>query len=162
MKYSFSVYQNNYVVDVQGNLATVYRDGETTPLFTCDINSPTSSPIIEVAGDEFQIKLNDIKATGKNVQKHFFGTFKKQKNLKKGANSEQSGEITSPMTGKIQAVPVVQGQKVNKGDLLVVLEAMKMEYKLIAPMNAIVEELKATVGLQVERHQLLVSLKMEK
>ena len=46
--------------------------------------------------------------------------------------------ISAPMPGKILAVKVTNGQTVNKGDLLFVLEAMKMENEIMAPKSGVI------------------------
>lgn len=68
-------------------------------------------------------------------------------------------EARAPMTGKVVSVPVTIGDKVNKGDPLVVLEAMKMEYKLEAHLDGEVELIGAKVGDLVDLGHLLVRLK---
>jgi len=46
-----------------------------------------------------------------------------------------AGELTAPMPGKILKVLVGQGDQVKKGDALMVLEAMKMEHKIVSPFD---------------------------
>ena len=57
--------------------------------------------------------------------------------------------IKAPMPGKILEVLAKNGQKVEKGDALVIMEAMKMEYTLKAPRSGRVKGLSAKVGEQV-------------
>jgi 3-methylcrotonyl-CoA carboxylase alpha subunit len=66
------------------------------------------------------------------------------------------GEIEAPMPGKVTAVEVAAGEKVEKGQRLLTLEAMKMEHALTAPFDGTVAELNATVGAQVTEGQMLV------
>jgi 3-methylcrotonyl-CoA carboxylase alpha subunit len=61
--------------------------------------------------------------------------------------SDQSpGALTAPMPGKIIAVRVKKGETVEKGKLLVVLEAMKMEQPISAPTAGKVAEILCRVG----------------
>ena len=69
-----------------------------------------------------------------------------------------SGDILSPMPGRIIAVDVAAGQTVNKGQKLLTLEAMKMEHSLTAPFDGVVAELNAAVGAQVQVEALLVRI----
>ena len=69
-----------------------------------------------------------------------------------------SGEILSPMPGKIIAVEVAGGQAVTKGQKLLTLEAMKMEHTLLAPFDGVVAELNAVAGGQVQVEALLVRI----
>ena len=58
--------------------------------------------------------------------------------------------ITSPMPGTILAVNVQNGASVNKGDVLMVLEAMKMENEIIAPVSGTVASVNVQKGASVE------------
>jgi 3-methylcrotonyl-CoA carboxylase alpha subunit len=73
-----------------------------------------------------------------------------------GGGSTGSGDLISPMPGRVIAVEVRQGDKVAKGQKLVTLEAMKMEHSLAAPFDGVVAELHATEGGQVTEGMLLV------
>jgi 3-methylcrotonyl-CoA carboxylase alpha subunit len=68
------------------------------------------------------------------------------------------GAILSPMPGRIIAVLVERGQRVEKGQKLLVMEAMKMEQALLAPFDGIVADLKAATGAQVSEGTLLVRI----
>ena len=71
---------------------------------------------------------------------------------------ESGGGLTAPMPGSVLATQVAAGATVAKGDLLVILEAMKMEHRITAPRNGVVESVHVNVGEQVENAQLLVTL----
>lgn len=74
-------------------------------------------------------------------------------------DSERAGmEVRAPMTGRVVAVAVKAGDEVKTGDLLAILEAMKMEYRLEAPADATVGAVKVAAGDLVELGQLLVDL----
>jgi pyruvate carboxylase len=62
------------------------------------------------------------------------------------------------MPGTIATVKVVVGQKIAKGDLLLTMEAMKMETSVRAEAAGIVAEVLAKPGLQVDAKDLLVVL----
>jgi len=65
------------------------------------------------------------------------------------AGGSSDGSILAPMPGKILTVSAAAGDRVSRGQTLIVLEAMKMEHGLKAPYDGIVTELKARVGNQV-------------
>jgi 3-methylcrotonyl-CoA carboxylase alpha subunit len=71
------------------------------------------------------------------------------------AASTADGAILAPMPGKVIAVDVAEGQAVEAGQRLMVLEAMKMEHALTAPFAGTVAELAARVGQQVQVEALL-------
>ncbi len=68
------------------------------------------------------------------------------------------GAILAPMPGKVSALDVAQGDTVNKGQRLMVLEAMKMEHPLRAPYDGIVSTLNVTAGKQVQVEDLLAEI----
>ncbi|MGQ0586614.1 MAG: acetyl/propionyl/methylcrotonyl-CoA carboxylase subunit alpha [Gammaproteobacteria bacterium] len=73
-----------------------------------------------------------------------------------GAGSD--GRITAHSDGKIVAVHVRPGDAVKKGQTLVVLEAMKMEFQLATPVDGKVESVSVAAGAQVKGRQLLVQV----
>jgi geranyl-CoA carboxylase alpha subunit len=75
------------------------------------------------------------------------------------AAAGSDGRITAYSDGKIVAVHIKPGDAVEKGQTLVVLEAMKMEFQLAAPMPATVEAVSVEPGAQVRGRQLLVQLR---
>ena len=66
--------------------------------------------------------------------------------------------VSSPMPGTIMSINVKAGQAVKKGDVLVVLEAMKMENEIMAPHDATVAAVHVNKGDSVESGTALVSL----
>ncbi|MCK0153919.1 acetyl/propionyl/methylcrotonyl-CoA carboxylase subunit alpha [Alcanivorax sp. S6407] len=75
-----------------------------------------------------------------------------------GAEQAGSGQIRAPMDGAIVEVLVQAGDTVSKGQVLVTLEAMKMEHSLKADCDGVVESLSLKAGDQVKRQQILVNL----
>ncbi|KVE23843.1 3-methylcrotonyl-CoA carboxylase [Burkholderia singularis] len=72
-------------------------------------------------------------------------------------STEGEGRLTAPMPGKVIAVLVEPGQKVEQGDPLIVMEAMKMEHTIGAPAAGVVGEVLYAVGDQVaDGAQLLI------
>ncbi|WP_204079006.1 acetyl/propionyl/methylcrotonyl-CoA carboxylase subunit alpha [Mycobacterium riyadhense] len=74
------------------------------------------------------------------------------------AVGERQAEVVSPMPGNVIAVPVTSGAEVSEGDVVVVVEAMKMEHSLAAPVSGQVEVL-VSVGHQVTVEQVLARIK---
>lgn len=75
-----------------------------------------------------------------------------------GVEAGSDGRILAPIDGKVVAVHVSAGDSVEKGAALLVLEAMKMEFRLQAPVAGTVELVNVSVGAQVSLRQLLVQL----
>ena len=69
---------------------------------------------------------------------------------------EIKGGLTAPMPGNVLATHVAAGDEVREGQLLLVLEAMKMQHRITAPFDGTVKELPVREGDQVENGALLV------
>jgi len=74
---------------------------------------------------------------------------------------DQGGSVKAPMHGKLIAVFVKAGDKVEKGQRLAIVEAMKMEHVLVAPTDGEVAEIAAEPGAQVAEGARLIGLKTE-
>lgn len=66
--------------------------------------------------------------------------------------------INAPMPGNILKVNVKEGQSVKKGDVLMILEAMKMENEIMAPADAVVSSVSVSAGSTVEAGAVLCTL----
>jgi acetyl/propionyl-CoA carboxylase alpha subunit len=69
-----------------------------------------------------------------------------------------AGSLRAPMPGQIRAVNVSSGQTVNAGDVLVILEAMKMEHRIEAPHDGLVVAVHFQVGQSVAADAVLLDL----
>ena len=102
-----------------------------------------------------------------NLWVHFDGrTFavpieSQQSRKKKKSQGHAALEIISPMPGKVTKLFVQVGQSVQKGQALLVMEAMKMEYTLKADLNAVIDSIFCEVGDQVILGKILIQLKEE-
>ena len=74
------------------------------------------------------------------------------------SGSQGSVVVSAPMPGKILGVKTEVGKSVKKGDVLLVLEAMKMENEIVAPEDGTVASVNVTVGASVESGDTLVTL----
>ena len=72
--------------------------------------------------------------------------------------SDAEDEIRAPMTGRVVRVAAAPGAAVREGDLLLTIEAMKMEFKLAAPEDGTVAEIRCAEGDRVELGQLVARL----
>ncbi len=74
------------------------------------------------------------------------------------SGSKGSVVVSAPMPGKILAVKTEVGKDVKKGDVLLVLEAMKMENEIVAPEDGTVASVDVSVGSSVESGDTLATL----
>ena len=74
------------------------------------------------------------------------------------AGAAGSVTVTAPMPGKILGVKASVGQAVKKGQVLLILEAMKMENEIVAPQDGTVATIKVAAGDSVEPGATLATL----
>lgn len=73
-----------------------------------------------------------------------------------GEAGDNDKECRSPVTGMVIKVNVEPGQAVQPGDVLIVLESMKMEMQISAPLAGVVKSVQVAAGIPVKVNQLLV------
>ena len=73
-----------------------------------------------------------------------------------------AGDLAAPLPGVVVAVKAREGARVSRGDVLVVVEAMKMELPVRAPVDGVVSGVRVAVGDLVDRGQPLVELETPK
>jgi 3-methylcrotonyl-CoA carboxylase alpha subunit len=121
-----------------------------------------------------RVQLGSVRATGTVVEQPeaeqdrltvFVGTaaypIVLQDPLAVASHTEaEGGRLTAPMPGKVIAVSVKEGDKVEPGQPLLVMEAMKMEHTIGAPSAGTVREVFYSVGEQVQEGAQLISLEV--
>jgi len=77
-----------------------------------------------------------------------------------GGGVAETGEfhLRAPMPGLVVTIPVVEGQAVTKGQVLVILESMKMQNELKAPRDGTIGRVRVKSGETVEQKQTLLSV----
>jgi acetyl/propionyl-CoA carboxylase alpha subunit len=117
---------------------------------------------VPVDGKEVQIFAKSYKGVlwiHYNGQTYSFDADNGRRRKPKGrGSSAETGEILAPMPGKIIQVTASKKSEVQEGEVLVVMEAMKMEYSLKSPRSGKIEKLHIAEGDQVMLGQILVSL----
>ncbi len=74
------------------------------------------------------------------------------------AVNKQLANIKAPMPGLVLEIAIIEGQQVNQGDKILILEAMKMENCLVVPASATIKKILVVKGQAVEKGQVLVEL----
>ncbi len=77
-----------------------------------------------------------------------------------GGSVSETGEyhLKAPMPGMVIYIPVTEGQEIEKGQVLLILESMKMQNELKAPRAGIVGRIRVKPGESVEQRQTLLSV----
>lgn len=111
---------------------------------------------ITVNGNVYEVSVEENGA-GASVATPHTSTVKA---APKAASTGAAGavKINAPMPGKILKINVKAGDSVKKGDVLMVLEAMKMENEIQAPNDGVVASVNVAASESVESGQLLASL----
>ncbi len=78
--------------------------------------------------------------------------------MKKGGEEKQDDKIVAPMPGKVVKIPVQKGDRLAAGDIVVVLEAMKMQSNYKVTSDCIVKDILVNEGDSVNANQVLVVL----
>lgn len=77
---------------------------------------------------------------------------------KKAPVAAGAGSVTSPMPGTILDIKVAEGASVSKGDVLLILEAMKMENEIKAPADGTVASIDVAKGASVNTGDVLITI----
>ena len=102
--------------------------------------------IVRMHGYDFEVKRGDVLSDESVIGASGQGT---------GRNDN---ELVSPMPGKVIDVRVKPGDKVTKGDIVAIIESMKMENNIIAPYDAVVESVHVEKGNTISGAALLVRM----
>jgi 3-methylcrotonyl-CoA carboxylase alpha subunit len=77
------------------------------------------------------------------------------------ADLAHSGDMKAPMPGRIVSIKVQSGDEVKKGDLMLILESMKMENNILSPIDGIVENVLVRQGEMVDPNTRLVHFRID-
>ncbi|MFD8995406.1 acetyl/propionyl/methylcrotonyl-CoA carboxylase subunit alpha [Streptomyces abikoensis] len=116
--------------------------------------------VVEVGGKRLEVTLPSSLGAGIGRAPAAGGGARPKRRGAKKAGAAASGDsLTSPMQGTIVKVAVEDGQQVNEGDLVVVLEAMKMEQPINAHRSGTVKDLAAEVGASLSSGAVICEIK---
>ena len=125
------------------------------------IDSGCGSVEIDIDGQRSQYTLDKIGEEWLVHSTFCDFEFKELPRYPISSSDDFGGGLVAPMPGAILSIDIKPGDTVKKGDVLVILEAMKMEHRITAPRDGIVGSVQTEVGEQVENEQLLVTLEEE-
>ena len=117
---------------------------------------------VSVAGRSFEVEVAPLRPAGTAERAPVAAPQARRAPVGRAPSASRArvvkGAITSPMPGKVVALKVKPGDKVRKGDVLLVIEAMKMENEIKAPRDGIVREVLVSEGSSVSTGQPLLAL----
>ncbi|MFF0504808.1 acetyl/propionyl/methylcrotonyl-CoA carboxylase subunit alpha [Streptomyces fimicarius] len=115
--------------------------------------------VVEVGGKRLEVSLPSSLGMSLARTGLAAGAKPKRRAAKKTGSAASGDSLASPMQGTIVKIAVEEGQEVKEGDLVVVLEAMKMEQPLNAHRSGTVKGLTAEVGASVSSGALICEIK---
>ena len=82
--------------------------------------------------------------------------------MRKNADEKQQDKIVSPMPGKVVKIPVKVGDRLQAGDIVVVIEAMKMQSNYKVNSECVVKDILVNEGDSVNSNQVIMTLDVVK
>ncbi|ORM26120.1 acetyl/propionyl/methylcrotonyl-CoA carboxylase subunit alpha [Williamsia sp. 1135] len=126
-----------------------------------DDAEPRKTVVVEVGGRRLEVSLpGDLALGGGGGSNGAVKKKPKSRTRAKGGAAAASGDaVSAPMQGTVVKVAVTEGQEVTAGELVVVLEAMKMENPVTAHKDGVVKGLSIEAGAAVTQGTVLFELK---
>ncbi|MFG2592165.1 acetyl/propionyl/methylcrotonyl-CoA carboxylase subunit alpha [Streptomyces sp. NPDC048438] len=124
-----------------------------------DEESGRETVVVEVGGKRLEVSLPSSLGMSLARTGLAAGAKPKRRAAKKSGSAASGDTLASPMQGTIVKIAVEEGQEVKEGDLIVVLEAMKMEQPLNAHRSGTVKGLAAEVGTSVSSGAAICEIK---
>ena len=121
------------------------------------VSGERNNVVVEVDGKRIEVSLPQrILANGQASAHAGVAPKRKSHGTASGGSSEKV--LKAPMQSTVVKIAVAVGDKVNEGDLLIVLEAMKMEQPMMASVSGVVKSISAEIGVTISAGTLLLEL----
>ena len=135
----FVTYDNNeYTVSVEEIKPGQLKINLGNRIIKCVISEGEDNKFVFIDGNIFKVKR--IELTGRKKTK------------------KKEGDLNSPISGTIVNVKVKEGSKIKKDDVIMIIEAMKMEYLIRAPYNGTVKKVHFKSKDQIEIGQITAEI----
>jgi len=164
MKYIASIYEQDYLIEMineghislNGKMFDVnFESVSGQPVYSLIVNGKSFEAYVYPGEDDWQVLLH-----GRLYP--VFVQDEREKRLRATANSQVSKtaefNLKSPMPGLVISIPIVEGQIITQGQVLLILESMKMQNELKAPRDGVVGRIRVKSGDSVENKQILLSV----
>ena len=106
---------------------------------------------IKVNGKSYRVELEEIEQVDSAPLEE-----KRKQETKKIVNNDGGKEVVSPIQGQVTNVKVKVGDKVQTGDVLLIVEAMKLENEVVSPFEGQVAEILVSKGQNVKAKEPIV------
>lgn len=132
------------VLEKSGNFYKLLFEGKQVK---CWVDISQSEILIDLKGHTFLVRRMDIPDT------RYLGKSSTD------ANSFNGKDIPAPLNGKVVKIDVRKNDKVKSGDSLLIIESMKMENRIVSPVDGEIEKINVTIGELVEPGKVLLTYK---
>jgi biotin carboxyl carrier protein len=164
MKYITTINDTEFLVEVIDdhhvniNGKTYQVDFEAVsgqPVYSLLLDGKSHEAYVRESDDDWQVLLRGRLYPAKVEDER-----EKRLRVAAGGGVVESGEfnLKAPMPGLVVAIPVEEGQEIKKGQVLLILESMKMQNELKSPRDGIINRIKVKAGESVEQKQVLLSV----
>lgn len=164
MKYITTVGDQKYTIEILDSNRILVNDRPIEVNFESISGQPVYSLLVDgksyegymYASDEgWEVLLQGRRYDAQVVDER---EYRLHQSLGQGAVTDSEFHLKAPMPGLVIEVRVEEGQEIAKGDVLVILESMKMQNELKSPRDGKVARLRVKAGDNVERKQTLLSV----
>jgi len=164
MKYITTVEDKQYLVEiidekhvsVDGKIYNVdFESVSGQPVFSLIVDGKSHEAYVQEGDENWQVlmrgRLYPVKVEDER---------EKRLRAAAGGGVAETGEfhLKAPMPGLVIAIPVSEGQEVKKGQVLLILESMKMQNELKSPRDGTIGRIRVKAGESVEQKQTLLSV----
>jgi biotin carboxyl carrier protein len=164
MKYVTTIEDKQYLVEVidekhvsvDGKIYNVdFESVSGQPVFSMIVDGKSYEAYVQEGDDNWQVLMR-----GRLYPVTVEDEREKRLRAAAGGGVAETGEfhLKAPMPGLVVTIPVAEGQEVKKGQVLLILESMKMQNELKSPRDGKVNRIKVKAGETVEQRQTLLSV----
>jgi biotin carboxyl carrier protein len=133
------------ILEVKNGSFHIIKNSKSYTVEVVKADYSEKSFLVSVNGHKYQLQVKDK-----------FDELLKSLGLD-SLNSSKVNEIKAPMPGLVLDVRVSEGHTVQKGDPIIVLEAMKMENIIKSPTDGVIKKINVKKGIAVEKNQVLIN-----
>ena len=163
MKYEVTIDGETKLIDisrVEGGYLVSLNDGKVQKIDVEHLSSDLMSMLIDGRSVDVGYSPNsdgfEVEFKGARYLTEVVDPRKKSLNMAKGAGANK---VVTRMPGRVIDVCVTAGQAVQKGDVVVIIEAMKMENPLKSPIDGFIDSIEVQPGDVVQVKQVLLTLR---
>jgi biotin carboxyl carrier protein len=164
MKYVTTIEDKEYQIEIVDEhhirigdrlLAVNFESVSGQPVYSLILDGKSFETYVYQGDEDWQVLLR-----GHLYQVKVEDEREKRLKTAAGGGVAEGGEfhLKAPMPGLVVAIPVAEGEEIKKGQVLIILESMKMQNELKAPRDGKVDRIRVKAGETVEQKQTLLSV----